>query len=110
MRARIGFKNRTGREASTGWESRIPRICVFRFGVCAERVAEPRARGADQAVFRSRKAFYRRLWERLSNAADGYAFHQLIAEEHSAASLGDATERGVVVSFIRSAEAYARGG
>ena len=40
---------------------------------------------ASDAVFRSRKAFYRRLWERLSNKDDGYAPHQLIAEEHSAA-------------------------
>ena len=40
---------------------------------------------ANDAVFRSRKAFYRRLWERLSDADDGYAPHQLIAEEHSAA-------------------------
>lgn len=36
-------------------------------------------------VFRSRKAFFRRLWERLSDPADGYSPHQLIAEEHSAA-------------------------
>jgi ATP-dependent helicase YprA (DUF1998 family) len=36
-------------------------------------------------VFRSRKAFFRRLWERLIDPADGYAPHQLIAEEHSAA-------------------------
>lgn len=36
-------------------------------------------------VFRSRKAFYRRLWERLRDPADAYAPHQLIAEEHSAA-------------------------
>lgn len=36
-------------------------------------------------VFRSRKAFYRRLWERLSDPADAYEPHQLIAEEHSAA-------------------------
>ncbi len=36
-------------------------------------------------VFRSRKKFYRRLWERLSNPDDAYAPHQLIAEEHSAA-------------------------
>ncbi|WP_448040525.1 DEAD/DEAH box helicase [Bradyrhizobium liaoningense] len=36
-------------------------------------------------VFRSRKAFYRRLWERLSDKDDAYAPHQLIAEEHSAA-------------------------
>ncbi|MHC9420728.1 DEAD/DEAH box helicase (plasmid) [Sphingomonas citri] len=36
-------------------------------------------------VFRSRKAFFRRLWERMSDPADGYAPHQLIAEEHSAA-------------------------
>jgi Lhr-like helicase len=35
--------------------------------------------------FRSRKAFFRRLWERMSDPADGYAPHQLIAEEHSAA-------------------------
>lgn len=39
----------------------------------------------NDPVFRSRKAFYRRLWERLSDDADGYAPHQLIAEEHSAA-------------------------
>ncbi len=31
------------------------------------------------------KAFYRRLWERLSDENDGYTPHQLIAEEHSAA-------------------------
>lgn len=37
------------------------------------------------AVFRSRKAFFRRLWERLSDPNDAYAPHQLIAEEHSAA-------------------------
>ena len=37
------------------------------------------------AVFRSRKSFYRRLWERLSDPNDAYAPHQLIAEEHSAA-------------------------
>jgi ATP-dependent helicase YprA (DUF1998 family) len=36
-------------------------------------------------VFRSRKAFFRRLWERMSDPADGYSPHQLIAEEHSAA-------------------------
>lgn len=36
-------------------------------------------------VFRSRKAFFRRLWERLIDPDDGYAPHQLIAEEHSAA-------------------------
>ena len=40
---------------------------------------------AKDTVFRSRKAFYRRLWERLSDTEDGYAPHQLIAEEHSAA-------------------------
>jgi ATP-dependent helicase YprA (DUF1998 family) len=40
---------------------------------------------ANDAVFRSRKAFYRRLWERLSDKDDAYAPHQLIAEEHSAA-------------------------
>ncbi len=40
---------------------------------------------ATDAVFRSRKSFYRRLWERLSDPEDGYAPHQLIAEEHSAA-------------------------
>jgi ATP-dependent helicase YprA (DUF1998 family) len=39
----------------------------------------------SDAVFRSRKSFYRRLWERLSDPDDGYAPHQLIAEEHSAA-------------------------
>jgi Helicase conserved C-terminal domain len=39
----------------------------------------------NDAVFRSRKAFYRRLWERLCDGEDGYAPHQLIAEEHSAA-------------------------
>ena len=38
----------------------------------------------NDAVFRSRKAFYRRLWERLSDKDDAYAPHQLIAEEHSA--------------------------
>lgn len=40
---------------------------------------------SQDAVFRSRKAFYRRLWERLSDENDGYTPHQLIAEEHSAA-------------------------
>lgn len=40
---------------------------------------------ASDAVFRSRKSFYRRLWERLSDPEDAYAPHQLIAEEHSAA-------------------------
>jgi hypothetical protein len=40
---------------------------------------------ASDAVFRSRKSFYRRLWERLSDPDDAYAPHQLIAEEHSAA-------------------------
>jgi ATP-dependent helicase YprA (DUF1998 family) len=40
---------------------------------------------ASDPVFRSRKAFYRRLWERLSDKDDAYAPHQLIAEEHSAA-------------------------
>lgn len=40
---------------------------------------------ANDAVFRSRKAFYRRRWERLSDKDDSYAPHQLIAEEHSAA-------------------------
>ena len=40
---------------------------------------------ANDAVFRSRKAFYRRLWERLIDNDDSYAPHQLIAEEHSAA-------------------------
>jgi hypothetical protein len=40
---------------------------------------------AGDAVFRSRKAFYRRLWERLSDPDDTYVPHQLIAEEHSAA-------------------------
>lgn len=39
----------------------------------------------QDAVFRSRKSFYRRLWERLSDPDDAYAPHQLIAEEHSAA-------------------------
>lgn len=39
----------------------------------------------SDAVFRSRKSFYRRLWERLSDPDDAYAPHQLIAEEHSAA-------------------------
>lgn len=39
----------------------------------------------NDPVFRSRKAFYRRLWERLSDTKDGYAPHQLVAEEHSAA-------------------------
>jgi GNAT superfamily N-acetyltransferase len=29
LRARIGFKNRAGREASTEWASRIRRICVL---------------------------------------------------------------------------------
>jgi hypothetical protein len=52
-------------------------------GYCggAAKIIDP----ASDAVFRSRKAFYRRLWERLSDAEDGYAPHQLIAEEHSAA-------------------------
>ena len=45
------------------------------------RVIDP----TSDAVFRSRKAFYRRLWERLSDPDDAYAPHQLIAEEHSAA-------------------------
>ncbi len=45
------------------------------------RVIDP----AHDAVFRSRKSFYRRLWERLSDPNDAYAPHQLIAEEHSAA-------------------------
>ncbi|CAN7216594.1 DEAD/DEAH box helicase [Mesorhizobium sp. LjNodule214] len=40
---------------------------------------------ANDAVFRSRKAFYRRLWERLTDENDAYAPHQLVAEEHSAA-------------------------
>ncbi|MGH6677363.1 MAG: helicase-related protein, partial [Bradyrhizobium sp.] len=40
---------------------------------------------ASDAVFRSRKSFYRRLWERLSDPDDAYVPHQLIAEEHSAA-------------------------
>lgn len=40
---------------------------------------------AQDAVFRSRKSFYRRLWERLSDPQDAYAPHMLIAEEHSAA-------------------------
>jgi ATP-dependent helicase YprA (DUF1998 family) len=40
---------------------------------------------AHDFVFRSRKAFYRRLWERLNDPDDTYAPHQLIAEEHSAA-------------------------
>ncbi len=40
---------------------------------------------AHDTVFRSRKAFYRRLWERLSDPNDTYVPHQLIAEEHSAA-------------------------
>lgn len=40
---------------------------------------------ASDTVFRSRKSFYRRLWERLDDPEDGYAPHQLIAEEHSAA-------------------------
>jgi ATP-dependent helicase YprA (DUF1998 family) len=39
----------------------------------------------NDLVFRSRKAFYRRLWERLTDEDDTYAPHQLIAEEHSAA-------------------------
>lgn len=52
-------------------------------GYCggAAKIIDP----TNDAVFRSRKAFYRRLWERLSDAQDGYAPHQLIAEEHSAA-------------------------
>jgi len=52
-------------------------------GYCggAAKVIDP----ASDAVFRSRKSFYRRLWERLSDPADAYAPHQLIAEEHSAA-------------------------
>lgn len=40
---------------------------------------------AHDPVFRSRKAFYRRLFERLNDPDDIYAPHQLIAEEHSAA-------------------------
>lgn len=36
-------------------------------------------------VFRSRKAFYRRRWERLNDPTNVYEPHQLIAEEHSAA-------------------------
>lgn len=40
---------------------------------------------AHDAVFRSRKSFYRRLWERLIDPDDAYSPHQLIAEEHSAA-------------------------
>jgi hypothetical protein len=40
---------------------------------------------ANDSVFRSRKSFYRRLWERLTDPDDAYAPHQLIAEEHSAA-------------------------
>jgi ATP-dependent helicase YprA (DUF1998 family) len=40
---------------------------------------------ANDSVFRSRKSFYRRLWERLTDPDDVYAPHQLIAEEHSAA-------------------------
>lgn len=47
-------------------------------------VAHPIKPDSDP-VFRSRKAFFRRLYERLSDPADGYAPHQLIAEEHSAA-------------------------
>ena len=39
----------------------------------------------SDAVFRSRKSFYRRLWERLCDPNDSYVPHQLIAEEHSAA-------------------------
>ncbi|MGE0677728.1 DEAD/DEAH box helicase [Pseudolabrys sp.] len=52
-------------------------------GYCggAAKIIDP----TSDSVFRSRKAFYRRLWERLSDAEDGYAPHQLIAEEHSAA-------------------------
>lgn len=54
-----------------------------RCGYCAgtAKVVDP----ASDLVFRSRKAFYRRLWERLSDKDDAYAPHQLIAEEHSAA-------------------------
>jgi ATP-dependent helicase YprA (DUF1998 family) len=54
-----------------------------RCGYCggAAKVIDP----ANDAVFRSRKSFYRRLWERLSDPDDVYAPHQLIAEEHSAA-------------------------
>ena len=40
---------------------------------------------SSDAVFVSRKSFYRRLWERLCDDADPYVPHQLIAEEHSAA-------------------------
>lgn len=36
-------------------------------------------------VFRSRKSFFRRLWERLSDPSDVYEPHMLVAEEHSAA-------------------------
>lgn len=52
---------------------------------------------AKDEVFRSRKSFYRRLWERLRNPDDAYAPHQLVAEEHSAAlndsGLGNALSR-----------------
>lgn len=40
---------------------------------------------AADPVFRSRKAFFRRMWERISASDSSYAPHQLIAEEHSAA-------------------------
>lgn len=36
-------------------------------------------------VFRSRKSFFRRLWERMSDPSDAYEPHMLVAEEHSAA-------------------------
>lgn len=37
------------------------------------------------SVFRSRKAFFRRLWERMDDPTDGCEPHMLVAEEHSAA-------------------------
>lgn len=62
-----------------------PRNALFgdACGYCGgtAKVIDPKS----DAVFRSRKSFYRRLWERLSDPNDAYAPHQLIAEEHSAA-------------------------
>ncbi|MBY3294460.1 DEAD/DEAH box helicase [Rhizobium laguerreae] len=56
---------------------------------------------ATDSVFRSRKAFFRRLWERMNDPSDGYVPHMLVAEEHSAA-LGDA---GQINAMSRN-EAY----
>ncbi len=54
-------------------------FCGYCGGVSKQ--IDPRTDG----VFRSRKAFFRRLWERLNDPHNPYAPHQLIAEEHSAA-------------------------